>query len=384
MFLLGLGSRRQWRFESQSRTLVDNLGVLSGQRCDEAPHDDTITGYLERVAPAALASVPAWVVRRLIRGKVLDRWRLYGHFLVVIDATGHLCFRKRHCPRCLTQTGPDGRTLYFHHVLEAKLVTAGGMVFSLATEFIENSDPKADRQDCERRAFPRLAARLKAAFPQLPLVLLGDGLYACGPVLDLCRENRWHYIFTLKENGLPSLWDEFVTLQRLTPQNHTTRRDGKVFQVFRWVNSLKHQDHTVSALDCHETLPGGRTRHFAWITDFGVGRRSAITLANQGGRLRWKIENQGFDVQKHHGYEMEHAYATQEWAVQNFYFLLQVAHSLHQLMVRGSLLRDFEGSVGSLKNFYRRLAESLRHSVIPTEILDPAIPLPIQIRFDTS
>jgi len=32
--------------------------------------------------------------------------------------------RTRHCESCLTQKAPNGETLYFHHVLEAKLVTA--------------------------------------------------------------------------------------------------------------------------------------------------------------------------------------------------------------------------------------------------------------------
>jgi hypothetical protein len=34
-------------------------------------------------------------------------------------------------------------------VLEAKLV-AGGIVFSIATEFIENEDENVSKQDCER------------------------------------------------------------------------------------------------------------------------------------------------------------------------------------------------------------------------------------------
>jgi len=32
-------------------------------------------------------------------------------------------------------------------------VTANGFAFSLATEFIENSDPGASKQDCELKAF---------------------------------------------------------------------------------------------------------------------------------------------------------------------------------------------------------------------------------------
>jgi len=37
----------------------------------------------------------------------------------------------------LTKKLRNGKTLYYHPVLEAKLVTANGFAFSLATQFIE-------------------------------------------------------------------------------------------------------------------------------------------------------------------------------------------------------------------------------------------------------
>lgn len=49
----------------------------------------------------------------------------------------------------------DGTILYYHPVLEAKLVTANGFAFSLMTEFIENAPPPAGPQDCELKAFYR-------------------------------------------------------------------------------------------------------------------------------------------------------------------------------------------------------------------------------------
>ena len=52
----------------------------------------------------------------------------------------------------LTRKGPNGQILYFHHVLEAKLLTANGFAFSLATEFIENVDPHTDKSACGGRA----------------------------------------------------------------------------------------------------------------------------------------------------------------------------------------------------------------------------------------
>ncbi|MBV8399912.1 MAG: hypothetical protein JOZ17_14420, partial [Acetobacteraceae bacterium] len=48
-------------------------------------------------------------------------------------------FNQRHCPHCLTQQHGE-QTTYLHQVLEAKLLGPGGMVLSIATEFIDNRD----------------------------------------------------------------------------------------------------------------------------------------------------------------------------------------------------------------------------------------------------
>jgi len=68
---------------------------------------------------------------------------------------------------------------------------------------------------------------------------------------------------------------------------------------------------------------------------------------------------------------------------QIFYYLLQVAHALNQLITRGSLLRGFGQVLGSFRNYLRRLAEALRTQIIPPEAWDPTVARSIQIRFDS-
>ncbi len=116
----------------------------------------------------------------LIRKKVLYSYRVLGiYFIVAVDGTGTVNFDHRHCPHCLTRTH-NGKTLYYHPVLEAKLLTSNGFAFSLMTEFIENPGDKVTKQDCELKAFYRLAERLKIQFPRLPILLSLDGLFAGG------------------------------------------------------------------------------------------------------------------------------------------------------------------------------------------------------------
>ena len=388
-FLLKLGSRRQIRFELDSPRAVENLNRLAACRQDRAPHGDTLNYFLGRLAPGEFEGLRLDMVRRLLRMKVLEDARLFGHFPVGVDGTGQLFFRRRHCPHCLERT-VHGQTQYYHHVLEAKLVTPEGLAVSVGTEFIENADPKATKQDCELKAFARLAERLHQDFPQLRLCLLLDGLYANGPVFDLCARHRWKFIVTFKEGSLPALWTEYEALRDLQPENRRVEKTAQdIRQTFAYVPDLPYTDSEgrtfrLAALECQEEDPEG-DGFFAWLTNFPVESDTVAALANRGGRLRWKIENEGFNIQKNGGFALEHAYGTGPWALKNFYLLLQLAHLVLQLMERGNLLVDrCETLFGSLRAFGRRLAESLRHAIIPTPALDVVVAARIQIRLRTA
>jgi hypothetical protein len=317
------------------------------------------------------------------------------YYLVAIDGTGVLVFTERHCAQCLTRTR-DGVTIYYHPILEAKLVTATGFVFSLMTEFIENPGEHPTKQDCELKAFYRLADRLKQRFPRLPLCLLLDGLFAGGPTFTRCEQYGWKYVITLQDGDLPSVHQDFEALTRLAPENRlhfTSSSYPPVAQDFRWMNDLPYVDteqraHRLSVMDCLETAPlNGQphTTRFRWVSNFNVTPQTVIILANQGGRLRWKIENEGFNVQKNGGYALEHAYTHNPTAAKVFYFLLQIAHLLSQLMALGSLFRRaFPKGVGSAKNLAFRVLEAWRNlHCTPAEVV-ALMAGRFQIRFDTS
>jgi hypothetical protein len=389
LFLLKLGARRQLRFELDTPEALENLNRLSGCHQEAMAHGDTLDHFLGHVPTEALEQLRHQMIQRLIRMKVLDGDRLFGHFLVVLDGTGQLHFNQRHCEHCLTQT-KDGKTTYYHHVLEAKLVTAAGMAFSIGSEFIENSAPKATKQDCELKAFARLVPRLKNDFPQLLLCLCLDALYAKGPVMRICEDNGWKYFITFKKGSMPAIWREYRSLRRLCPAHRKTLvgADGST-QRFAWVHDMEHIDdqkrhHRLHALQCLERDAHER-RVFAWLTNFDIDADNVASLANGGGRQRWKIENEGFNIQKNGGFNLEHAYSNGQRQIKNFYLLLQIAHMILQLMERGSLLAaDCKRLFGSIRNLARRLAESMRNWLIPPEAIDPVAAAAIQIRLNTS
>jgi hypothetical protein len=59
-----------------------------------------------------------------------------------------------------------------------------------------------------------------------------------------------------------------------------------------------------------------------------------------GGRSRWKIENEAFNRQKNHGPNLQHLYSTDPENWKAYYYLLQIAFVITQVVERGSLLRQ--------------------------------------------
>jgi hypothetical protein len=371
---------------------------------ENVPHGDTLNYTFRRVQVAEVQEVLCRTVETLIRKKVLYRYRLLGlYYLVVIDGTGVLTFRERHCPHCLTQTRQPGETRYYHPVLGAKLVTQQGLVCSLMTEFIENADLSADKQDCELSAFYRLARRLKARFPRLPICLLLDGLYAGGPTFQVCQDYDWKYLVVLREEDLPQLHRSFAAVIPHLPEQrkrvdheqvNAKQRTERVGQAYRWAEGLHYADsqkrvHRLNLLECHETRRDTRGRvseiHYKWITNFSLTSRNVDQLANRGGRLRWKIENEGFNVQKNSDLKLEHPYSQDPTARKIFYLLLQLAHLISQLLRKGSWLRPvFPAGLRTARNLAFRLLEAWRNlSLSATDFLALAEGR-FQIRLDTS
>lgn len=398
LFCFKLGSRRQLDFQLRDLELcvLANANRLAKTQQNSLPVHKTLDHFLSHVGSSALSQLRNHCVRQLIRNKVLDRFRFERQFVIATDGTGYLCFKERHCPHCLEHS--NGSCVYYlHPVLEAKIVHPCGLALSIGTQFIENpcpekaaassaslTDYQAVKQDCELKAFLRLAPELKKAFPQTPFCLATDSLMACGPVLCVCEQNAWSFVLTFKPGRTPALWTDFQGLLKLAPQNRLTRiLPDKTRQLFRWVNDLGYTDsegraHIVHALLCEET-DGKQTQTYSWITNHRLCAANVPSVADYGGRVRFKIENQGFNLQKNSGLNLEHAYSLGPDTLKCFYYLLQIAHLFLQMLELGSLLRQLAqeygstpmGLFGSLKNIAQFLLDCFRYFHLEADAFHP-------------
>lgn len=376
MFLCKLGSIRQiTNYLSKGEIRFNRL--LTGK--EKLPHGDTTRNVAKQVKVDELEEILAKMTRRTIRMKILDKYRLEGYLLVAIDGTQTHTFSEKHCDNCLQRTFNKGkeneRTQYYHYQLEARIVGANGYAIPLATEFVENK-PSSDesdefsKQDCELNAFKRLEKKIKKRFPRTQLCLLLDGLYANRKVMDICNKNEWHWIIVLKDGSLKTINAEFEEISKIslnelcsdeTVAGECTYYDKtlKSMQTYKWVNHINYEDNSkkhdlstdrhVHVLDCVERRENKKTTHWRWFSSIPLTRNNAARVANEGGRLRWKIENKAFHVLKRHGYNLEHLYCYEVNAMKAFILLMNMAHLLDQLFLlhwrKGKELVKFAKSI---------------------------------------
>jgi hypothetical protein len=103
LYLFQLGSRRQLDYDLRDggAPVLANLNRLAETAQTTLPVHDTLDHFLGHVPLSAWEWLRTQMVRRLVRMKALDAARLLGQLVLLIDATGLICFHRRHCPHCL-------------------------------------------------------------------------------------------------------------------------------------------------------------------------------------------------------------------------------------------------------------------------------------------
>ena len=337
--VLCLGSMREMSETLNRSACITNISKILElkEELTELPYWETINKYLERLDPIELENIIPKLIYRLTRMRSFENSRLrnkYWH--IVIDGTQLYSFSERHCKHCLTREFKDDngnilRTEYYHVVLEAKLVINGNIVVSIGTEFIENESENVKKQDCELKAFYRLAEKLKKNFPRMPICIGMDSLYAAAPVFDLCEKYGWKYIIRFKDGSIPTVAKEFHVLKELEPEQIWSKKEGKIIKTYKYVTQITYNSNELNMLEYEQS---DMKYPFVFVTNLTITKRNCEQLVIDG-RNRWKIENEGFNSQKNHGINLEHMFSRNYNAIKNHYYLMQIGHMIGQLLEAG-------------------------------------------------
>ncbi len=99
--LCGMKSMRETTEKLNTEETIKNINALLGIDLEEIPHYDTINNIFEKLNINELRKKQKYMVNRLIRSKMFDKYRFKEkYFQVVVDGTYMMTFKKRHCKHC--------------------------------------------------------------------------------------------------------------------------------------------------------------------------------------------------------------------------------------------------------------------------------------------
>ena len=75
-------------------------------------------------------------------------------------------------------------------------------------------------------------------------------------------------------------------------------------------------------------------KEYMWIVSFEITDKNSKEIIYFG-RQRWRIENEGFNIQKNGTFDIEHMYSQNYNAIKAHYFFIQFAHTIRQLLEKG-------------------------------------------------
>ena len=300
--------------------------------------------------------------------KTFDKERVFGKFLVAVDGTGIASMNKDPGEHALVRKhkNEDGTITekYMYQVLEAKLII-GNIVLSVGTEFIENEKREVSKQDCELKAFKRLAKKIKKDFPKQKFIILGDALYQAESVFEICKDNGWDFIIrfkeetsTSKELSFQESYEEIKSYKYSNEIRYSKDKNKKLDKVKYFLSMCEHEVKNEN----------NEIKKYKFITNLKITKDN-VSMIVKAGRQRWKIENQGFKVQKRCGFNLEHLFSENYNAIKNHYMIIQISHLFFQML---EIKKEIcESNIGrSLAEIYKSLSSIMIVDEIKKESIE--------------
>ena len=314
------------RFFTQSPSFLEHQRLMKNMKkkdnanslfkIDKIPCDNQIRNLLDPLAAQTIYSVYQKIYQWLKEKKVLKKFfYLERQILIALDGTEYFSSKKINCPHCNCRNHRNGSTTYFHACVIPAIVSPNmKQVIPLEPEFIKKQDGY-DKQDCENAAVKRWLTKNSQKQDDAPVTLLGDDLYSRQPICKLALSKDYNFIFVCRETSHKTLyeWLEFLEksgeVQTLEKKEWNGRK--KLIYRYRYTNKipLKDGDNSLQVNWCEVTIINQKTQELiyqnSWITNHKISNNNVEKIV-KAGRSRWKIENEGNNVLKNHGYNLEH------------------------------------------------------------------------------
>jgi hypothetical protein len=313
-------------FFTQSPSFLDHQRLMKSNKgkdnaeslfsIEAIPSDNQIRNLLDPVPASTIfitfQKVYEWLEEKGVLNKFLY---LDGEILVALDGTEYFSSKKINCPHCNCRNHRNGTTTYFHGCVTPIIVSPNQkQVINLSPEFIKKQDGH-QKQDCENAAVKRWLNKNHQNKYGYPITLLGDDLYSHEPVCELALKQGYNFIFVCLKTSHKTLyeWLEFLERNGEVSTIEKKQWDGRKNLIYRYRYAsrlpLRDDDSSLEVNWCEVTVINEKTQKIIyqnnWITNHKITESNVENIV-KAGRSRWKVENEGNNVLKNHGYNLEH------------------------------------------------------------------------------
>lgn len=293
-----------------------------------------------------------------------------------IDKNGKNC-----CPYCLPRVQnkgqPDERIYYLHAFVTFALVFPCGFKLPIYVYPLKAVQSNASesyeklKQECELQAAYKVLPELKHLLGRIPIMFLGDSLYAAEPMLKLLEQLNWAYTIVRKDNVFSTVGkkcDEFDVLEYYQ-KNFRDRKVAKVGeriveQSAKWFNntSIGKESYTnvLRFVEVIKSSDGSIVDEFytELLISVPITKRNWQVLAKCG-RMRWQHEDMHNSL-KNRGFAAKHDYARSDPNLCIIWKLLMfVAFLIFELFRLTTAAIDSKGPLSWMK-----FAISLLHQLV--------------------
>lgn len=306
-------------FLDHQRLMKSNKGKDNGESLfsiEAIPSDNQIRNLLDPVPATtifmAFQKVYQWLEKKGVLKKFLY---LDEEILIALDGTEYFSSQKINCPHCNFRNHRNGTTTYFHGCVTPIVVSPNQkQVINLEPEFIKKQDGH-QKQDCENAAVKRWLKKNPQNKYGYAVTLLGDDLYSHQTICELAIKQGYNFIFVCLETSHKNLY-EWRDFQKRSGEVTTIEKkqwDGRKNLIYRYRYTsrvpLKDEDSSLEVNWCEVTVINEKTEEIIyknnWITNHKITENNVEEIV-KAGRSRWKVENEGNNVLKNHGYNLEH------------------------------------------------------------------------------
>ena len=328
MFLSHTSSRRAANRELANNKLL-GLVIEFVPGVVDMPHADTLARLLCGIDVEQIDRYYEEMLVEFLKSKQFRELNP-GPFLVAFDGTQKFSRNYLWDERLLSQNaGNEEKERYYVYILDTVLILENGMVLPLLTEILENlvkndtlpcefimdkgkteASYEDKKQECETKAFHRVAERLSKLLGKGCVTVVLDGIYASGPVISHCKNYGWNYMIVLKRGSLKTVWENFDGLRTIERDNTLQTQWGNRQQEYHWSNDLEyiygknHKMLKLNVVTCTETWveerprsggkPKQKVTEYAWLSSQPVTLKNVFHLCTKIARYRWKILSASF------------------------------------------------------------------------------------------